>query len=90
MPPFVGDAVNIMLLPVQILVDEAEIRTDAGKFGLTVIERLAVAFEQPPVPVTEYVIVAVPAATPVITPVLEFTVATDVLLLVHVQPTVAL
>ena len=46
---------------------------------------VAVAFEQPPVPVTVYVIVAVPAATPVTTPE-EFTVATAVLLDVQAPP----
>ena len=36
--------------------------------AVTVIVLVAVAFEQPPVPVTVYVMVAVPAATPVIVP----------------------
>ena len=46
--------------------------------AVTVRSLVAVAFGQPPVPVTVYVIVAVPAATPVITPVFEFMVAIDV------------
>jgi len=46
--------------------------------AVTVTVLVAVAFEQPPVPVTVYVMVAVPAATPVITPVLLLTVATPV------------
>jgi hypothetical protein len=50
--------------------------TDAG---LTVTVRVAVALEQPPVPVTVYVIVAVPAATPLIAPVDALIVAIPVL-----------
>jgi hypothetical protein len=42
--------------------------------------------EQAPVPVFVYVIVAVPAVTPVTTPVDALTVATAVLLLDHVPP----
>ena len=41
----------------------------------TITSKLAVTSAHPPVPVTVYLIVAVPAATPVTTPVLEFTVA---------------
>ena len=41
----------------------------------TMTSKLAVTSAHPPVPVTVYLIVAVPAATPVTTPVLEFTVA---------------
>ena len=47
---------------------------------------MAVTSEQPPVPAIVYVNVAVPAATPVITPVEALTVATAVLLDVHVPP----
>ena len=47
--------------------------------AVTVTFLVDVAFAHPPVPVTVYVIVAVPAATPVNTPVLAFTVAIVVL-----------
>jgi len=56
----------------------------------TVTVRVAVAFEQPPVPVTVYVIVAVPAATPVTTPVEAFTVATAALLVDQAPPALPL
>ncbi|CAA9194362.1 hypothetical protein FLACOL7796_00074 [Flavobacterium collinsii] len=46
--------------------------------AVTVTVLVAVAFPQPPVPVTVYDIVAVPAATPMITPVEAFTVATPI------------
>ena len=51
-----------------------------GAVGLsvTVIVLVSVAFEHPPVPVTVYVIVDVPAATGVISPVEELIVATPV------------
>ena len=49
---------------------------DAG-VELTTIVRVAVALEHPPAPVTVYVIVAVPADKPAITPVLALIDATD-------------
>ena len=52
--------------------------------------RVAVALEQPPVPVTVYVIVAVPAAMPDMTPVDALTVATAALLVVHAPPVLPL
>lgn len=58
--------------------------------AVTETERVAVEFEQPPVPVTVYVIVAVPAVTPVTTPVELFTVATAVFPLLHDPPEVVL
>ena len=36
-PPLVGVAVNVTLVPAQIVVSDAAMDTDAGKFGLTVI-----------------------------------------------------
>ena len=54
--------------------------------AVTVTVLVAVAFGQPPVPTTVYVIVAVPAATPVITPVFEFIVAIAVFDDDHVPP----
>jgi len=53
---------------------------------VTVTVLVAVTFEHPPVPVTVYVIVDVPATTGVITPVVEFTVAIVVALEVHDPP----
>jgi hypothetical protein len=52
----------------------------------TVTVLVADALEHPPVPATVYVMVAVPAATPVTTPVEAFTVATAVLLDVQEPP----
>ena len=37
LPPFVGVAVKVTLVPAQIVVSDAATDTDAGKFGLTVI-----------------------------------------------------
>ena len=48
--------------------------------------RVAVASEQPPVPVTVYVIVAVPADTPLIAPVDELIVAIPVLSELQLPP----
>jgi hypothetical protein len=56
----------------------------AGFWTVTVL--VAVAFEQPPVPVTVYVIVVVPVATPLIAPLVAFTVAMAVFADVHVPP----
>jgi hypothetical protein len=53
---------------------------------LTVTVLVAVAFEQPPVPVTVNVIVAVPAATAAIAPDDALIVATEVLLEDHEPP----
>ena len=52
---------------------------------LTVTVRFAVASEHPPVPATEYVIIDVPAATPLTIPE-ELTVAIEVLADVQVPP----
>jgi hypothetical protein len=53
---------------------------------VTVTVLVAVSFAQPPVPVTIYLIVDVPAATPVINPVLALMVATLVLVELHAPP----
>jgi hypothetical protein len=53
---------------------------------VTVTVLVAVSFEQPPVPVITYLIVVVPAATGVMTPVLAFTVATPVFTELNVPP----
>ena len=54
--------------------------------GLTVTVRVAVAFAQPPVPFLVYVMIAVPAVTPLTTPVEAFTVAILVELLDQLPP----
>ena len=54
--------------------------------AVTVTVRVAVAFAQPPVPVTVYVMVALPAATPVTRPVVRLTVAMLVSLLDQEPP----
>lgn len=64
--------------------DEAPLIVPAFTEAVTVICFVAVALLQP----TVYVIVTVPADTPVTTPVLLFTVARAVLLLVHTPPDV--
>jgi len=58
------------------------------ELGSCVIETVLVAdsFVHPPVPITVYVIVAVPADTGVISPVVALMVAIDVLLEDHVPP----
>jgi hypothetical protein len=53
--------------------------------AVTVTVLVAVSFAQPPVPVITYLIVVVPAATGVITPV-ELTVATPVFTELHAPP----
>ena len=66
----------------------ASVPLSVPAFGavVTVTVLVAVAFEQPPVPVTVYVIIEEPAATGVITPELEFTVAADVVADVNAPP----
>ena len=54
--------------------------------AVTVTVRVEVAFAQPPVPVTVYVMVAVPAAIPLIAPVDAFIVATPVLFELQLPP----
>lgn len=65
---------------------EAAVPVGAAGRATTFTVRVAVALVQPPVPVTVYVIVEEPVATPVITPVELFTVATPVLLDVQAPP----
>ncbi len=54
--------------------------------AVTVTVRVAVALVQPPVPALVYVIIAVPAATPVTRPVRALIVATPVALLDQIPP----
>ena len=65
---------------------EAAVPVGAAGPANTFTVRVAVALVQPPVPVTVYVIVAEPEATPVITPVELLMVAMPVLLDVQVPP----
>lgn len=65
---------------------ESPVTEGAAVTAPTVTVRVAVALEQPPVPVTVYVIVAVPEETPVTTPDELFTVATAMLLDVQEPP----
>lgn len=65
---------------------EAAVPVGAAGRANTFTVRVAVALVHPPVPVTVYVIVAEPAATPVIIPVEPLTVATPVLPDVQVPP----
>ena len=78
-------AVNVKLVPAHTRSADGLRAAIVGQV-YTVTVLVAVALEQPPVPATVYVIVAVPVATPVTTPVDELTVATEVLLDVHVPP----
>jgi hypothetical protein len=80
-PPTAG-SVSVDIAPVQTEIDEGLITPDAGE-ALMVIAVVEVAVPQPVVDV--YVIVAEPALTPVTTPEAS-TVATAVLLLLHVPP----
>jgi hypothetical protein len=79
-PPLLPLLVNVVADPAQTVVGPL-IVPEFGR-GLTVIA--ADEIEVPQVLVTVYFMVAVPAALPVTTPVLEFTVATAVLLLLQV------
>ena len=65
---------------------EAPVPVGAAGLANTFTVRVAVELVQPPAPVTVYVIVAEPVATPVITPVELLTVAMPVLLDVHAPP----
>src|SRR5665213_1945213 len=72
----------VVVAPIQTIA--APLMVPALASGLTMITLLLVKVVQ--LLVTEYVIVVEPAATPDTTPVDGFTVATAVLLLVHVPP----
>ena len=79
--------------PFDVKVAVALIQTESDPlnvpaFGavVTVTVLVAVSFAQPPVPVTTYLIVDVPADTPVINPELALMVATPVLVELHAPP----
>ena len=79
-------AVSVVFDPAHIVASTPAFTT-GNAFTATVV---LVVLVQPFALVTLYVIVALPAATPVTTPVLEFTVAVAVLLELHVPPKVVL
>ena len=83
-PPAVPLLVKVVVPPTQIAGVPANVPALGG--AVTVTTNDAVAFEHPPEPTTVYVIVAVPAETPLTTPVVEFTVATPVLPELQVPP----
>jgi len=80
--------VPVVLNVVEPLEQIAVVPLIVPAFGaaVTVTVLVAVAFVHPPVPTTVYVIVVVPADTPVTAPELTSIVATEVLLEDHVPP----
>ena len=76
--------VNVVVPPTQISCVPLRVPADGG--AVTVMVLVAVAFAQPPVPFLVYVMIAVPAATPLTTPVEAFTVAIPVALLDQLPP----
>ena len=83
-PPISPSDVNVVEPFKQI--DWVPLNVPASGAVVTVTSLVAVAFEQPPLPLTVYVIVDVPALCGVMAPVEASTVATPVLPLVHVPP----
>jgi hypothetical protein len=83
-PPLTVE-LNVVVLLIKLHIDcpPESVPADGGAVTVTVL--CASLFGHPPVPATVYVIVAVPAASPVITP-LVLTVATDSISLLHVPP----
>ena len=76
--------VNVVVPPTQIPC--VPLRVPADGVAVTVTDLVAVAFAQPPVPFLVYVMIAVPAVTPLTTPVEAFTVAIPVALLDQLPP----
>ena len=76
--------VNVVVPPTQIPCVPLRVPADGG--AVTVTDLVAVAFAQPPVPFLVYVMIAVPAVTPLTTPVEAFTVAMLVALLDQLPP----
>ena len=87
-PPVVPLLVNVEVPPIQIAWVPDKVPAETG--AVTVTTNVDSALGQPPVPVTVYFIVEVPAVTPVINPVVAFTIATAVLEDVQVPPVVPL
>jgi hypothetical protein len=85
-PPAVPLLVYVVVWPIQS--GDVPLTVPADTFAFTVNACEALAEPQPPD--TVYVIFVVPADTAVTTPVVELTVATDVLLLLHDPPAVPL
>ena len=87
-PPVVPLLANVEVPPIQMAGVPDKVPAETG--AVTVTTKVDSALGQPPVPVTVYLIVEVPAVTPVTTPVVAFTVATAVLEEVPVPPVVPL
>ena len=83
-PPEFPLDVNVVVPLEQIACVPLKVPAFAAVVTVTVL--VAVSFAQPPVPVTIYLMVDVPAATGVIIPVEEFTVATPVLVELQAPP----
>jgi hypothetical protein len=83
-PPAFPVELNVVVPVIQIESKPLMVPAFAAEVTVTVL--VAVSFAQPPVPVTIYLMVDVPAATGVITPVEEFIVATPVLVELHAPP----
>ena len=73
-----------MLLPEFSVIEVVPVKVTVGAYTITVL--VAVASAQPPVPITVYFMLAVPGATPKITPVEAFTEAIPVAFEPHVPP----
>ena len=76
-PPAFPLEKNVVVPPEQTFCVPLNVPAFGGAVTVTVL--VAVALLHPPVPVTVYVMVAVPTETPVTSPVVAFTVATPVL-----------
>jgi hypothetical protein len=83
-PPALPLELNVVVPLTQI--ESAPLTVPALGAVVTVTVLVAVSFAHPPVPVITYLIVVVPAATGVITPVLASTVATPVFKELNVPP----
>jgi PPE-repeat protein len=83
-PPALPLELNVVVPLTQI--ESAPLTVPAFGAAVTVTVLVAVSFAHPPVPVITYLIVVVPAATGVITPVLASTLATPVFTELNVPP----
>jgi len=82
-PPATVEAKVVVVLSHKVVVP---LNVPALGAAVTVASLVSVAFEQPPLPETVYVITDVPADTPVTTPVDAWIVATPIVALAHVPP----
>ena len=86
LPPPVPLLVNVAVDPTQTVAAPLTMPAKAAGFTVITLFELNV----PQLLVTVYLIVELPAATPVTTPVAAFTVATDVLRLIQLPPALPL